>query len=154
MKVYLETSFVSACVTNRTDSASLYRRNESLEWWASERDKYELLVSSEVLAELDDPEFPLRSDAIAFIQGIPVLDVTEETIGLARVLIEEKVMPRPLKGDAIHVAAATLVRAEYILSWNVRHLANPNKRVHLARICMRLGYVPPSIVTPEFLWET
>lgn len=153
MKVYLETSFVSACVTNRTDPASLYRRSESLEWWASERGKYDLLVSGEVLAELDDPDFPLRLDAIAFIQGVHALDVTEETIGLARVLVEEQVMPRPLRGDAIHVAAATLVRAEYILSWNVKHLANPNKRLHLARICMRLGYVPPSIITPEFLWE-
>jgi hypothetical protein len=111
-------------------------------------------VSDEVLAELDDPEFPLRSDAIAFIQGVPVLEATEETIGLARVLIEEKAMPRPLKEDAVHVAAATLARAEYILSWNVKHLANPNKRIHLAKICIKFGYVPPSIVTPEFLWET
>jgi hypothetical protein len=31
MKVYLETSFVSACVSTRTDSRSIYRRDISRE---------------------------------------------------------------------------------------------------------------------------
>src|SRR5437867_1920513 len=31
-RVYLETSFVSACVTSRQDLASRYRREGSLEW--------------------------------------------------------------------------------------------------------------------------
>jgi hypothetical protein len=153
MKVYLETSFVSACVTTRTDSSSLHRRKESLEWWKSESDKHELLVSTEVIAELADPDYPTRTRALEWIRDVPVLDVTDETLGLARVFIAELVMPQPLTGDAVHVAAATLVRAEYLLSWNVKHLANPNKRIHLAKVCLRLGLVPPTIVTPEFLWE-
>jgi len=33
-RVYLETSFASACVTDRTDPASLYRRQASREWWS------------------------------------------------------------------------------------------------------------------------
>ena len=33
-RVYLETSFVSACVTDRKDAGSVYRREKSLEWWA------------------------------------------------------------------------------------------------------------------------
>src|SRR5207237_1004395 len=32
-RVYLETSFVSACVTDRKDTGSVYRREKSLEWW-------------------------------------------------------------------------------------------------------------------------
>jgi hypothetical protein len=153
MRVYLETSYVSACVTTRTDPSSLHRRKESREWWESERHKHELLVSTEVIAELSDPDYPTRTDAANWIQSVPILDVTEEMLGFAKVLIAERVMPQPLKGDAVHVAAATVARAEYILSWNVRHLANPNKRVHLAKICMRFGLVPPTIITPELLWE-
>ena len=141
MKVYLETSFVSACVTTRTDPSSLHRRKESLEWWHSERGKYELRVSTEVFAELEAPSYPSR------------LDLTPEVLDFARILIEERVMPGPLKGDALHVAVATLARADYLLSWNVKHLANPNKRVHLAKTCLRLGHTPPTILTPEFLWE-
>jgi len=40
------------------------------------------------------------------------------------------------------------------MSWNVRHLANPNKTAHLRAVCRRLGLVPPQIVTPDLLWET
>jgi hypothetical protein len=153
MKVYLETSFVSACVTARLDASSVHRKRESLEWWESQRHMHELLLSDEVLIELGNPAYPNRLEALTFIRDVPVLAVNDEALGLARIFIDERVMPLPLGGDAVHVAVATLARAEYILSWNVRHLANPNKRVHLAKICMRLGLTPPAIVTPESLWE-
>lgn len=54
---------------------------------------------------------------------------------------------------AVHVAAACVHGMEYLLTWNVRHLANPNKLAHLSTVCLRLGVVPPRILTPEFLWE-
>lgn len=61
-------------------------------------------------------------------------------------------MPGPsLSGDAIHVAIATVHRMDFILSWNVKHLANPNKRTHFSVICMRTGFLPPTIVTPDML---
>lgn len=152
-KVYLETSFVSACVTARTDAGSVYRKRVSLEWWATQRHGYDLWVSDEVVTELSQPNYPHRGDALAFIGGIGALAVTAEVTGLARILIDQRVMPAPLAGDAIHVAAATFYRVDFVLSWNVRHLANPNKARHLATICMRLGFVPPQIVTPDYLWE-
>lgn len=68
-------------------------------------------------------------------------------------LIDQKVMPGPLEGDAVHVAAATLYGMDDLLTWNVKHLANSNKRVHLGRVCLRAGLVPPEIVTPSNLWE-
>ncbi len=153
MKIYLETSFISACVTNRTDPSSLHRKKESLDWWASERSKHELIVSPEVLLELGAPSNPIRFDALDFIKDISVVDISPEAVGFAQILVDEQVMPLPVGGDAIHVAVATVARAEFLLSWNVKHLANPNKRLHLARICMRCGHVPPAIVTPDFLWE-
>ncbi|MCH7720639.1 MAG: hypothetical protein IH988_06565 [Planctomycetes bacterium] len=111
------------------------------------------MVSDEVVAELSDPLNPQRSFALEFITRIESLRVTQEVIGLARVLVDQKVMPGPLKGDAVHVAAAAFHRMDYMLSWNVKHLANPKKTQHLGNICMRVGLVPPRIVTPDLLWE-
>lgn len=74
-------------------------------------------------------------------------------MALSELLIVQRVMPGPLKGDAIHVAAAAFHGMEYVLSWNVKHLANPNKRMHLAQILMQAGKIVPMIVTPEVLWE-
>lgn len=33
-------------------------------------------------------------------------------------------------------------------------MANPNKRTHFAMVCLRLGLIPPQIVTPDLLMET
>lgn len=115
--------------------------------------RHELFISDEVLAELAAPTYPNRRGALGFTVGLEVLPVTTEVLGLAGVPITEKVMPGPLAGDAVHVASAVFHEMEYVLSWNVKHLANPNKRPHLAKVCLRIGKVPPMIVTPDVLWE-
>jgi hypothetical protein len=63
-------------------------------------------------------------------------------------------MPGPVEeGDALHVAVAVVHQMDFVLTWNVRHLANPNKRTHLRTVCARCGYTIPELVTPEDLWE-
>ena len=47
-KVYLETSFFSACVWDRQDPRSLARQDESRRWWAQQRHLHELKISAEV----------------------------------------------------------------------------------------------------------
>lgn len=151
-RVYLETSFIGACVTDRTDTASLYHRQVSCEWWDTQRSAHDLFVSAEVIIELSAPDFHGRDEALQKIAGIPRLAIGDEVRGLAGLLVQEKVMPAPVAGDAVHVAVATVHGMDYVLSWNVRHLANPNKIEHLQRICRRVGLMPPSIVTPDMLW--
>ena len=151
--VYLETSFISACVTDRTDAASVYRRDTSREWWSTQARRYDLFISAEVLAELSHPDYPCREAALEFVRDLPLLPVNDDVRGLAELLVREKVMPEPVAGDALHVAVATVHEADYMLSWNVRHLANPSKTAHLRKICLRAGMTPPQIVTPDLLWE-
>jgi hypothetical protein len=152
-KVYLETSFFSACVTTRTDVDSQSWKGRSLSWLKTQAPKHELFISAEVVAELSVPTYPNREAALAFTAGMQLLSVDEQVLMLGQMLIEQRVMPGPLKGDAIHVAVAAYHGMEYLLSWNVKHLANPNKRVHLARVLMNVGRAVPAIVTPEVLWE-
>ena len=152
-RVYLETSFVSACVTTRPDLGSRYRRDSSLEWWRTQSRRHELFASAEVIRELSSPSYPARGRALQFIRGVPLLGLDPEVQGLAMILIREKVMPGPVAGDAIHVAVACWHEVDYLLSWNVKHLANPRKIRHLETISMRLGLVAPRILTPDLLWE-
>ena len=152
-QVYIETSFISACVTNRTDPASTYRRQVSREWWEMQAGSYTLFTSAEVLAELSHAQYPLSQQALAWTHNIPLLPITDEVRGLAHILVREKVIPGPVAGDAIHLAVASVHSMNYLLTWNVRHLANPNKLEHLQVVCRRVGLIPPQIVTPDFLWE-
>jgi len=152
--VYLETSFFSACVSTRTSPKSVYWREVSNEWWLTQRGRHELFISDEVIVELTDPQFPGRDSALDMVRGLGLLELTPEVFGLAEVLVREKLMPKPsVAGDALHIAAATVHGVEYMLSWNVKHMANPNKRTHLVTVCLRLGLVPPLIVTPDLLME-
>ena len=145
---------MSACVTTRTDAASVYRQAASLEWWDSQARRHELFVCDEVIVELSDPAYPGSVAALRFLDGVALLQISQDVRGVATVFVRERVMPGPVAGDAIHVAAAAVHRVEYMLSWNVRHLANPNKIEHLGRVCARAGLLAPHILTPDLLWET
>ena len=154
ISVYVETSFFSACVTDRSDPQSTVWRNTSRRWWLAHRRRFNLCISAEVIAELSAPGFIHGPEALEMLDGLNIAELSPEVQGLANLLVKEKVMPGPsTSGDAIHVAAATLHAMDYLLSWNVKHLANINKRAHLARICLRIGVFPPQIVTPDLLWE-
>lgn len=151
-RVYLETSFFGVHAGSRTDAKSVYWRQVTREWWETRRQLHELLASTEVVAELSKEEFAERDDALALLRSVDVVDISDDAIGLGRLLVREQVMPGPLAGDAIHVAVAAVSGCEYLLSWNVKHLANPNKARHLTVICARAGYLSPRIVTPDTLF--
>jgi len=153
-RVYLETSFFSACVSVRTSAKSLAWRETSNEWWQTQAARHELHVSDEVVAELSYPGFAQGPAALGMLRGLRLLKLNAEARGLAEILVREKVMPRPaVSGDALHVAAATVHGMDYLLTWNVQHMANPNKRTHFGMLCLRLGLIPPQIVTPDLLME-
>ncbi|MGH7213280.1 MAG: hypothetical protein ACREIT_00655 [Tepidisphaeraceae bacterium] len=110
-------------------------------------------MSQEVLEELSSPRYPQRADALEWIAPLNVLQITPGVRELASTLVRERVMPGPVTGDAVHIATAVVYEMEYVLSWNVRHLANPNKLVHLQTVCARHAFTAPRIVTPDHVWE-
>ena len=132
--VYLDCSFISACVTDRTDARSLARRETSREWWETQRPRHELVISQEVIKELSSPGFSRREEALTLVSDLHLLWVDDEVTGVAEVFVKEFLMPGPAVGDAIHVAVCAVYDVEYLLSWNVGHLANPNKTAHLRAI--------------------
>jgi hypothetical protein len=153
-RVYLETSYFSTCVSTRTNAKSIAWRETSLEWWSTQASRHDLFVSDEVVAELAHPDFAQGPAALQMMRGLRLLELNAEVRGLAEILVREKLMPGPaVSGDAIHLAAATAHGMDFVLTWNVQHMANPNKRIHFATLCLRLGLIPPQIVTPDLLME-
>jgi hypothetical protein len=64
-----------------------------------------------------------------------------------------QLMPRDAQGDALHLALATYHECAFVVTWNCRHLANPNKRSHIERVNFRMGFKTPALVTPLQLLE-
>jgi hypothetical protein len=150
--VYIETSVPSAYVSTRTDPSSLHRRNATHEWWGSQRRHYDLFTSDAVIIELREGDWPGQAEAIGLVQGIQKLLVDDEITAIAERYIRERLVPEDLFGDAMHLAIACTHELDFLLTWNIRHLANVNKVRHLTVINRRLGLLTPLIVTPEMLW--
>jgi hypothetical protein len=63
-------------------------------------------------------------------------------------------MPARAAADSVHIAVAAVHRVSYLMTWNLRHIANAELRSSVDRICRRAGYPPPVICTPDELMGT
>ncbi len=55
--------------------------------------------------------------------------------------------------DALHLAVAAVGRADYLATWNMRHLAWAVVRRRLEQALRSMGYDSPTVCTPEELLE-
>jgi hypothetical protein len=67
---------------------------------------------------------------------------------LADAILQSGSLPPAARSDAIHVAAATLVKVDFLLTWNCRHLANPHLQKPLRALMAARGLILPEICTP------
>jgi hypothetical protein len=87
------------------------------------------------------------------IESIPEIEVNPEAISLAQALVSDGLVPEKAAADALHIAIATVQGMDYLLTWNLKHLANAVTRNAIAGACRQRGYEPPVICTPEELME-
>ena len=82
-----------------------------------------------------------------------ILRLNSEIIELAETLIAPGGLPMIARLDALHVAAAGVFRCDYLLTWNIRHIANARTRAFAERTLTSHGYKAPVICTPEELFS-
>jgi predicted nucleic acid-binding protein len=146
--VYLETTIFSFYYDERAAPAVVAMHDWTREWWDNYSQQYDLVTSTAVLAELDTGELPHRDRALAMARRLPAIPVEADVAEIVEVYIRRKVMPADPLGDALHLALASAHKADYLLTWNCRHLANANKFPHVRRVNTLLGLAVPAIVTP------
>lgn len=151
--VYVETTVFSAFVSEREDAASIYRSDITQQWWALQSRLYDLRTSAAVLSELRAGVYAGQQEAVELAESLEPIEITDEALSVAELYIRHHLMPEPTTGDALHLAVASLNEVGFLLTWNIRHLANPNKLDHLETINRRLGLLTPLIVTPDSLWK-
>lgn len=151
--VYVETSVPSAYVSTRTDAGSVHRRAVTREWWQEQSKRYDTRISDAVVLELSQGDWPGKEEALRLVEPLQRLIIDAEVIAVAGRYIDERLVPAGLAGDSAHLAVACVHEVDFLLTWNIRHLANPNKLDHLTVINRRMGLLTPQIVTPEMLWK-
>jgi len=85
----------------------------------------------------------LRMDNTEFIE------VTEEVIDLATEYIAEKVVGQTSFADCLHIALATINHADYLISWNFKHIVNVQRIRGYNAINLKNGYKLLEIRSPR-----
>jgi hypothetical protein len=85
---------------------------------------------------------------------LPLIELNDSFAEAVEAYLVHKLMPNDPTGDALHLAAASFHRCDFLVTWNCRHLANANKFGHIRRVNSILGLGNPTLVTPlELLKE-
>ena len=109
---------------------------------------YELVSSSAVIDELRDGEHPFKQEKIALMREVKLLPYTEQISEIENAYIARKVMPNDPRGDALHLAYASFYKCDILLSWNCRHIVNPNKAEHIEKLNAEMRLHIPRLLTP------
>ena len=151
--VYIETTVPSYYCDSRPELATDIVRTRR--WWDDERQEYECFISEVVVDELTEGDYPNKDRCLTLVKGIPELSINEEIEQITTVYLAHKLMPKTPPRDALHLAIASYYRADFLLTWNCKHLANANKTHRLRELNLEMGLFIPQLVTPNQLqlWE-
>jgi hypothetical protein len=150
--LYLETSIVGYLTSRFSrDLITAGRQQLTREWWLTERDRYEIFISSFVLDESEAGDAEAAAARAQVLKGLPLIEPEEQADALAERLMREVPLPKKAAVDAAHIAVAAVSGMDYLLTWNFKHIANAVLRDRIEGVCRSSGYKPPVICTPEEL---
>ena len=86
-------------------------------------------------------------------QHIERVVVTDEILALASKYVKEKVVGQTSFDDCIHIATATIYKADILVSWNFKHVVNVYRIRGYNSINIRSNYQPLEIRSPKEILE-
>ncbi len=147
-RIYIDTSIPSSYYTLRTDEDSLAKQKMTRQWWNEYTNQFSLTSSTIVIEELNRGRSEATQARRALIEGIEMLPITDRILQIARIYRDRLIMPQDPQGDALHVAIASFHNVDAILTWNLAHIANPNKVYLIQQVNRELGLLTPGLTTP------
>jgi hypothetical protein len=77
------------------------------------------------------------------------METNDEAVELATRYIAEKVVGQTSFADCLHIALATINRADYLISWNFKHIVNMQRIRGYNAINIKNGYKALEIRSPR-----
>lgn len=143
LRVYVDTSVIGGCFDPEFEVAS--RRVFDL----VRQGRVVLLISDIVVTELADAPPNVR-DVLERVsaESVEEVDVGDAVQDLAAAYMKAGVVGERWLNDATHVAAATVARADAIVSWNFRHIVRLDKIKAYNEVNVSRGYGILTILSP------
>src|SRR5258708_2474552 len=151
-RVYIETTFVSYLTARPSrDVVIAGHQLSTKEWWDNCRQDYQLCTSELVFREAGAGDPQAAQERLDVLKDMILLETLQEALELAKELVQAGALPAKAFEDALHIAVAAHQKIPYLLTWNLRHMANATIRPLIETVCARKGYKAPIICTPEEL---
>ncbi len=142
-RVYIDTSVIGGCHDLKFSICSRRFFAEA------QRGRYLVLVSELTYLELQRAPVAVRAvlDDLPASTVVPVA-IDAEVEALAQAYIDAGILTPSRRADATHIAAATVARADLVLSWNFRHIVNFNRIHRFKGVNLQQGYPVLEIYSP------
>ncbi len=112
--------------------------------------EFKLLFSSVTQDELNSAPGRVKDLVTGLkVEWTEFLDVTDEATELAAEYIAEGVVGQTCFADCLHIALATINRADYLISWNFKHIVNVDRIRGYNSINIKKGYKQLEIRSPR-----
>ena len=112
------------------------------------------IISDLTLDELSDAPEEFRKQLIGQIESLPSSSIeyvttTEEMVELAQRYLNAGIVAENFRRDALHIAIATVVKADVLVSWNFKHIVNLAKIRQYNGINLTQGQALLEIRSPQ-----
>jgi len=143
-RIYADTSVVGGCFDEEFAESSLALMGMA-------RRGRLILLLSDILADELAPAPAEVQEFFAALSGRFVETVlsSDESEQLRDAYLKAGVVGRAQERDAHHIALATIVRADLMVSWNFKHIVHYDRIRMFNAVNMRLGYPLVEIRTPR-----
>ena len=128
------------------------------EFQVASKQLFERVVGGEiccVYSEITESEILKAPKRVQdFFKSLPTentekIETTDEILTLATKYIEENVVGKTSFDDCLHIAAATIHKADILVSWNFKHIVNIYRIRGYNSINTRLNYSQLEIRSPK-----
>ena len=79
------------------------------------------------------------------------MTISDEATQIAETLVSRGVIPKGSEEDALHIGIATAQGADYLLTWNFKHINNAETKTAIIDLIESSGYICPQLCSPEEL---
>ena len=105
------------------------------------------VISDHTMFELDAGAQPKIYDNLNTLQ-FQLYKTNDEMNILKEKYLQKKIVTPKYGADALHIAIATIIQVDILVSWNFKHIVNFDKIKLFNAVNVKEGYKPIMILTP------
>ncbi|MBA7686372.1 hypothetical protein ES703_94816 [subsurface metagenome] len=143
-RIYADTSVFGGCFDDEF-------AEESKSFFADiKAGKFLLVISATILGELERaPDYVQRVLAELPPENVEIIEFSDEIAHLRDAYLEARIVEPEGKMDAEHIASASVADADFVVSWNFKHIVHYEKISGYHAVNLMNGYKEIGIYSPK-----